>query len=95
MYLPSSGSLEGKDSEEMDDSITDGIYSVNNSVLSWETYFAEPDEFSGTMVLVMWTSLLQLLCKCRREGCGAAVLPDNMKPIKKGNIMLSLHVGSQ
>ena len=44
----------------------------------------ELDEFSGTMALVMWANLLQLLCVCRRVGCGAQVLPDNMKPTRKG-----------
>ena len=44
--------------------------------------------FIGTpqfsIVLVMWTCLLQLLSKCQRDGCGAGVLPDNMRTVKNG-----------
>ena len=32
----------------------------------------------GYGVIVMWSCILQLLSKCRREGCGAVVCPDNM-----------------
>ena len=44
----------------------------------------ESGGLSGAIVLVMWTSLLQLLYKCRKPGCAAAVLPDNMKPVRNG-----------
>ena len=39
---------------------------------------------SGTVVMVMWCSLVQLLSKCTRTGCGAAVLPSNMEARKNG-----------
>ena len=32
----------------------------------------------------MWSNLLLLLAKCQKPGCGAAVLPDNMKFIRNG-----------
>ena len=32
----------------------------------------------------MWSNLLLLLAKCQKPGCGAAVLPDNMKVIRNG-----------
>ena len=49
--------------------------------------FKESEDLSGATVLVMWTSLLQLLCKCRKPGCAAAVLPDNIRPVRNGEYM--------
>ena len=45
-------------------------------------------DFSGAAIIVMWSCLLQLLTKCRREGCGAAVIPDNMVPQRNGEIYI-------
>ena len=44
-------------------------------------------DFSGSAVIVMWSCLLQLLTKCRREGCGSAVNPDNMITQRNGKWM--------
>merc|ERR1712179_879157 len=68
-YVPSYASSYNKDSEGLDDSTTDGD---------------GLEEFSGAIILVMWSNLLLLLSKCQKPGCGAAVLSDNMKVIRNG-----------
>ena len=67
--MPSSVSSQSKDSEGVDDSTIDGD---------------ESEEFSGALILVMWSNLLLLLAKCQKPGCGAGVLSDNMKIIRNG-----------
>ena len=81
-YVPSSGSSKCQDSETLDDSIADGKAELSQHIIN--PCFQESEDLSGAIVLVMWTSLLQLLCKCRKPGCAAAVLPDNMKPVRNG-----------
>ena len=39
---------------------------------------------TGATIFVMWSSLLLLLTKCRREACAAQVSPCNMKSSVKG-----------
>jgi hypothetical protein len=67
----------------LEDSVIDGNVQSNISV-DIDDDIPESEDFSETTVLVMWTSLLQLLCKCRKSGCGAQVLPDNMRPVRNG-----------
>ena len=39
---------------------------------------------SGAVVMVMWCFLIQLLSKCKKDGCAAPVLPDNMTARRNG-----------
>ena len=39
---------------------------------------------SVAVVMVMWCSLIQLLSKCKKDGCAAPVLPDNMTARRNG-----------
>ena len=81
-YVPSS---LGRDSEVLEDYVDDGtVVEIQHLTVLYKLNNSEPDEFCGTTVIVMWASLLQLLCKCRRVGCGASVLPDNIRATRKG-----------
>ena len=48
------------------------------------------ENFSGAIVLVMWSCLIELLSKCRKSGCSANVLPDNMVATRNGKHLLLL-----
>ena len=82
-YIPSSQSSKSKDSDMLEDSVIDGNID-GSTVPTSDKNLSESEDFSGAAVLVMWTSLLQLLSKCRRQGCGAAVLSDNMRTVRNG-----------
>ena len=46
---------------------------------------------SGATVMVMWSCLLVLLAKCRREACPAQVNPSNMKTSLQGIAWIDLN----
>lgn len=84
-YEPSS---LGRDSDVLEDYVDDGtVVEIQHLTVFYKLNNSEPDEFCGTTVIVMWASLLQLLCKCRRVGCGASVLPDNIRATRKGKFV--------
>ena len=53
---------------------------------------------SGAVVMVMWCSLIQLLSKCKKDGCAAPVLPDNMTARRNGeradNFYCNIFIGT-
>ena len=85
-FVPSSESSKSEDSEMLEESFIDGDIHVIYTTAFLKFNVAESEDFTNATVLVMWTCLLQLLCKCQRQGCGAPVLPDNMKPIRNGKL---------
>ena len=84
-YIPSSQSSKCEDSEVFDDSVIDGDHNKEKNKY-YILLFLETEDLSGAIVLVMWLNLLQLLTKCRKPGCGAAVLPDNINPVRNGTL---------
>ena len=60
------------------------VISAQDHHIIFKFELVESNEFSGALILVMWSNLLLLLAKCQKPGCGAAVLPDNMKVIRNG-----------
>ena len=83
-YIPSSQSTENSCSETLEDSFIDGNAFEAMILIFFYIIILESEDFSQATVIVMWVSLLELLCKCTHPGCGASVLPDNMRPVRNG-----------
>ena len=72
----------------MEDFDTEGY--IRNFRIVIKKNISENEGFNmhGSAVIVMWSCLFQLLSKCRREGCGAQVNPDNMISTRNGTNIL-------
>jgi hypothetical protein len=76
-------------SELLEDSDNDGTTYIFHFADFWKLCLENKSlDMSGSAIIVMWSCLLQLLTKCRHEGCGAQVNPDNISPSRNGELIV-------
>ena len=86
-WKPSQGSSyqesQPSSSDILDESTDEGRITIKHEYAEMKD-IKGGEIFSGAIVLVMWSCLIELLSKCRRSGCSANVLPDNMIATRNG-----------
>ena len=92
-WQPSQGSSwqpsQPSSSDLLDESDAEGRITIKHEYVNIKDVTGG-ENFSGAIVLVMWSCLIELLSKCRKSGCSANILPDNMVATRNGKHLLLL-----